>query len=158
MRIEVCVERTIDTAPAAVFALALDAKRFPATFNGCGPIPALRRITPLAPPAIGSTREVESSDDSVLIERITLFDPPHRHAYTLSGLRPPLAWLVNTGAADWIFAAAGSATRVTWRYAFDLTTPLAWPVASPLLHIFMRTAMRRCLDAMARIFEANGTA
>src|SRR5690349_6683382 len=110
MRIEVRVERTIAATPAAVFALAMDAARFPAAFSGCGPIPALRRITPLAPPAVGSTREVESSDGSQLIERITSFEPPHRHGYTLSGLRPPLAWLVRSGDAEWTFGDAAGAT------------------------------------------------
>ena len=157
MRIEVRVERTIDAIPAAVFALALDATRFPATFTGCGPIPALRRITPLAPPVVGSTREVESSDGSLLIERITALDPPYRHRYTLSGLRPPLAWLASSGDADWTFVDAGGATRLTWRYAFTLTRLSAWPLAWPLLHLFMRTAMRRCLQAMALRLEATGT-
>jgi len=158
MKIEICVARTLAAPPAAAFALALDASRFAATFTGCGPIPALRRITVHGAPAVGSTREVESSDGSLLTERITAFDPPRQHAYTLSGLQPPLAWLVSTGDADWTFADADGATRVNWRYAFTLTSALAWPLAAPLLHVFMRAAMRRCLDAMARVLEANGTA
>jgi hypothetical protein len=158
MTVEICVARTINAAPAAVFALALDPSRFPATFTGCGPIPGLRRITPHSAPALGSTREVESSDGSLLIERITVFDPPQRHCYELSNLRPPLAWLVRTGDADWTFADAGDATQVNWRYAFTLTSALAWPVAAPLLHIFMGAAMRRCLANMARMLEANGSA
>jgi hypothetical protein len=151
-----CVVRTIAARPATVFALTLDAQRFPATFSGCGPIPALRRIAPQGPPAVNSTRQVESSDGSVLVERITALDPPHRHAYVLSGLRPPLAWLATSGDADWTFADAGNATRVTWRYAFELTSVFAWPLASPLLHVFMRGAMRRCLAAMARALEMTG--
>ena len=158
MKIEIHVARTIAAPPAAVFALALDAQRFPATFTGCGPIPALRGITAHGMPAVGSTREVVSSDGSLLTERITAFDPPWQHAYTLSGLQPPLAWLVNTGDAQWTFADAAGATRVNWRYAFTLTSALAWPLAAPLLHVFMRAAMRRCLDAMARALEANEAA
>lgn len=154
--IELSVARTIAAPVATVFAFALDAQRFPATFTGCGPIPALRRITALAPPAVGATREVESSDGSVLIERIDALDPPHHHAYTLSGLRPPLAWLVRSGAADWTFAEIDDATRVTWRYAFAATTAFALPLAWPLLQIAMRTAMRRCLEAMAKALEAGG--
>ena len=103
MIIQLHVVRTIAAPAAAAFALALDSERFPATFGGCGPIPALRRITPQAPPAVGATRAVESSDGSLLTERITAFDPPRRHAYSLSGMRPPLAWLVRTGHADWTF-------------------------------------------------------
>jgi hypothetical protein len=154
MHIKLYVTRSINAPPAAVFALALDANRFPATFAGCGPIPGLRRITQHAPPAIGSTREVESSDGSRLTERISALDPPHRHAYNLSGLRPPLAWLVRTGDADWTFADADGNTRVTWRYAFALTSVFVLPLAWPLLHVFMRGAMRRCLAAMARSLEA----
>ena len=153
MNLSVRAERTIRAGAADVFALALDPQRFPATFSGCGPIPALRRITPQSAPAVGSAREVESSDGSLLIERIIAFDPPHRHTYTLSGLRPPLAWLARSGEAEWIFADAGKATRVTWRYVFALTGVLAWPLAAPLLHLFMRCAMRRCLRAMASVLE-----
>jgi hypothetical protein len=156
MKIELCVARMIAAPPAAVFDLALDAQRFPATFSGCGPIPALRRITPHAAPSVGATRAVESSDGAVLTETISAFDPPSRHAYTLSNLRPPLAWLVRSGDADWTFAALdGGGTQVTWSYVFTLTNPLAWPLASLLLHTFMRQAMRRCLDAMARELDST---
>jgi hypothetical protein len=156
MDISVRVERTIRAAPPAVFALALDATRFPATFAGCGPIPALRRITPLAAPAVGSEREVESSDGSLLIEQITAFDPPRRHAYTLSGLRPPLAWLVRSGCADWHFSAVGdNETCISWNYTFALTHALVWPIAAPLLRIFMGGAMRRCLGAMAHELQVQ---
>lgn len=155
MKIALIVDRTIAAPADAVFALALDPRQFPTTFAGCGPIPALRRITPHASPAIGMTRDVESSDGSVLTERITALQPPHRHAYTLSGLRPPLAWLVKSGDADWSFAEVGAGTHVIWRYAFTPTSAFAVPVAWPLLRIFMRAAMRRCLAAMARLLEAG---
>jgi len=42
---------------------------------------------------------------------------------------------------------------VSWDYAFTLTSVFAWPLAAPLLHIFMRGAMRRCLAAMAHELE-----
>lgn len=153
MGLELRVERTIKAAPAEVFALTLDSARFPPTFRGCGPIPGLRRIVAQAPSAVGSTRTVESSDGSLLTERIIALDPPHHHAYTLSGLRPPLAWLARAGEADWTFAALGNSTHVSWKYVFTLTSAFAWPLAAPLLHLFMRGAMRRCLTAMARELE-----
>lgn len=149
MLIRVCAVHEFAVPASAVFALALDPVRFPATFSGCGPIPGLRRITPHGIPAVGATRAVESSDGSVLTERITAFDPPRRHAYALSGLRAPLALLVREGQADWTFTEAHGRTRVTWEYAFALTGAWSWPVAWPLLNIFMRRAMRNCLAAMA---------
>lgn len=148
MQLLITAERRIDAPPAAVYALSLDAERFPALFRGFGPIPSLRRITPHAPSAVGSTREVESSDGSRLTERITALDPDTRHAYTLTGLRPPLAWLARAGHADWRFAPVGGGSMVSWTYRFELTSPLAWPLAWPVLNGAMRVAMQRCLDAM----------
>ncbi|MGO1072041.1 SRPBCC family protein [Lysobacter sp. CA199] len=158
MRLTLTAERRIAAAPEAVFALALDSERFPALFDGYGPIPGLKRITPLAPAAVGSLRALENRDGSKLMERITALEPPHRHAYVLSGMRPPLAWLAREGHAQWSFESerdgSGESTRVVWRYEFELTSALAWPLAAPLLHGFMRKAMQRCLDRMAHTLEA----
>ncbi|QSX79143.1 SRPBCC family protein [Agrilutibacter solisilvae] len=135
--------------PDTVFALALDAARFPEFFTGFGPIPAVRQITAHAPPAVGSTRELINGDGSRLHERITALDAPRHHAYTLTGLRPPLAWLVRAGHANWRFTPTAHGTHVRWQYRWTLTSPLAWPLAAPLLRVFMRGAMARCLAAMA---------
>lgn len=153
MNILLHTERTIRAAPEAAYALSLDALRFPTVFTGFGPIPGLRKITLHAPPAVGSTRELEDNDGLVLNERITALDPGRRHAYTLSGLHPPLAWLARAGHANWTFTPVADGTQVVWTYDFELTSPLAWPVAWPLLKGFMRGAMQRCLDAMARTLE-----
>jgi hypothetical protein len=150
MHVDLIAESMLPASPAAVFALSIDPGRFPAMFRGFGPIPGLRHIRLHAPPAVDSTREVESEDGAVMRERITSLDPPQQHAYVLDGLKPPLRWLAREGHADWRFDAAGDGTRVTWRYRFNLTSPLAWPLAAPLLKVFMQGAMRRCLDAMAR--------
>jgi hypothetical protein len=158
MNVLLHAQRTIRASPEAVYALALDAQRFPAMFTGFGPIPGLRRITLHAPPVVGSTRELEDNGGLVMNERITALDPGRRHAYTLSGLHPPLAWLVRTGQADWTFMSVAEGTQVVWTYDFELTSPLAWPIAWPLLQGFMRGAMQRCLDAMARALESTSGA
>lgn len=155
MKILLHSERIIRAAPQAVYALSLDTSRFPTLFAGFGPIPGLRRITLHAPAAVGATRDVEDLAGVVMRERIDALEAGRRHAYTLSGLQPPLSWLVRTGAADWTFAPAGDGARVVWTYTFELTSPLAAPVAVPLLRIFMRGAMQRCLDAMGRELEAG---
>ncbi|MGH8123588.1 MAG: SRPBCC family protein [Rudaea sp.] len=152
-------ERIIKATPEAVFALSLDPQRFPQVFTGFGPIPGLRRITLLdSPAAVGGTRELEDNGGLLLSERITALDPPRLHAYTLCGLHPPLAWLARAGHAQWTFAPVAAGTHVEWTYDFELTSPMALPLAWPLLQVFMRGAMRRCLDAMARVLElAHGT-
>lgn len=150
--------RHVAAAPEAVFALSLDPGRFPATFRGFGPIPAIRAITLHAAPAVGSTRELLNSDGSRPRERITALEPARRHAYVLTGLRAPFSWLVRCGHADWTLAPSGVGTDVAWRYRFELTHPLAWPLAWLLLHGFMRAAMQRCLAAMARTLEPGAPA
>lgn len=149
MQVRLSAEQYFADAPTAVFAGSLDPSRFVAAFRGAGPIPALTKIELLGEPALGAERAVHSSDGAVLHERITAFEPGVRHAYQLSGLRPPLAWLVSQGEADWRFAAVGNGTQVCWEYVFTLTTPLVWPLAAPLLKIFMQRAMRECLQALA---------
>ena len=149
MWIELQVASSFAAATEVVFALAVDAERFPTLFRGFGPIPALRRISLHGPLAVGVRRDVEGEDGVVMLETVTALEPGRRHGYTLSRLRPPLSWLVRVGHADWTFAPRDGGTDVTWRYRFELTSPLAWPVAAPLLHVFMRGAMQRCLQAMA---------
>lgn len=156
MNILLHAQRRIAASAEAVYALAIDAQRFPAVFTGFGPIPGLRRITLHAEPAVGTTRDVEDNAGVVMHERIDALEPARRHAYTLSGLKPPFAWLVRVGHADWTFAPAGNAaTDVVFSYNFELTSPVAWPLASPLLHVFMHGAMQRCLDGMARALESG---
>ena len=151
MQVLLSAEQPFVAAPDVVFARSLDPQRFVAAFRGAGPIPALIKIELLGEPALGAERAVHSRDGAVLHERITAFEPGLRHAYELSGLRPPLAWLVSKGEADWRFALSpDGGTHVRWDYLFTLTTPLVWPLAAPLLKLFMRRAMRECLQALAR--------
>ena len=149
MPVRLSAEQHFADAPDVVFARSLDPRRFVAAFRGAGPIPALTKIELLGEPALGAERAVHSRDGAVLHERITAFESGVRHAYQLSGLRPPLAWLVRRGEADWRFAALGEGTHVRWDYVFTLTTPLVWPLAAPLLKLFMQRAMRDCLQALA---------
>lgn len=149
MHIDLQATAQLAATPDAAFALAVDAERFPSLFRGFGPIPALRRITLHGPLAVGVTRDVEGADGARMLETVTALEPGRRHAYTLGRLRPPLSWLVRVGHADWTFVAHDGGTAVTWRYRFELASPLAWPIAAPLLRVFMQGAMRRCLHAMA---------
>lgn len=155
MNIQLAVEHRMRAAPDAVFALTLDAERFPPLFAGFGPIPAIRRIEPHSPPAPGSLRTLENSDGSQLTECITALEPARRHAYTLTGLQPPLAWLVREGAADWRFEPDADGTRTTWHYRFELAHLWTWPLAWLLMRGCMREAMRRCLIAMDRTLRAD---
>lgn len=150
MEIVCQTEQQLACPPGQAFALITDADRFPAFFRGCGPIPAVRAVELDAPPlAVGARRTVRNADGSVLREVVTAFEPPRRHAYRLDGFRPPFAWLVRHGDACWTVEPDAAGSRVRWSYRFALVHAAAWPVAAPLLRLFMTAAMRRCLRAMA---------
>ena len=46
----------------------------------------------------------------------------------VSGLRAPFSWLVRGAGGRWTFADRGDSTDVVWRFRFDLTTPLVYPI------------------------------
>ena len=95
--------------------------------------------------AEGAHRTVRMSDGVVLDEEIVAFARPVEHAYAWrGGLKPPFAWLVRGAKGHWTFADSGSGTRVTWTYRFELTSPLAYPVAAVAMRLF-RAWMRQAL-------------
>lgn len=119
-------------------------------FVGYGPIPRVLRAEMVGGRAMGegAVRRVHMSDGSAVDEEIREHARPQRHRYRLvSGIKPPLALLVKWAEGDWKFlpAAGGAATRIEWDYTFELTTPLVAPLALPVVHLFFRTAMERCL-------------
>lgn len=132
----------------AVFDHAVDPLKMPGLFVGYGPIPGIREveIEGGGPPRAGVLRRVTNSDGSVVEEELVALARPHRQAYRLlRGFRPPFSWLVRAGEGEWTFTSTDSGTEVSWRFGFELTTSLAWPLASVLLHTAFRAAMRRCL-------------
>lgn len=139
----------------AVFDLCVDPQRFPPTFTGYGPIPAIREIVLQQPLAVGSARELRNSDGSVLQEQVTALQRPFHHAYRLSGFRAPLAWLVRSGDADWLLQPLQHATLVTWTYRFEATSRWTRPLAVALLRGFMRPAMQRCLQRMDAVLAGT---
>lgn len=150
MRLNVSAERSLPCTPEVAFRMATSPERFPAFFTGFGPIPAISGIRLHAPLAVGSTRRVHNADGTVLSERVTVLDPPVRHAYVLTGFRPPFSWLVTQGEANWTFAAHEFGSRVRWDYEFTLARRWLAPVTALMLQLFMRRAMHRCLKNMAR--------
>lgn len=145
-----CQAETFVAAPLRpVFAMTVDPIRFPEFFTGYGPIAGIESVEVDAPLRPGSIRRVRGKDGSQLSEKVTVLDPPLRHAYVLTGFGSPFSWLVRRGEADWTAKATGDGTWLRWDYHFTLSSPLALPLAWPLLKLCMTRAMRRCLANMA---------
>lgn len=155
MSILLLAQQRFRATPQAVFALCTDPQRFPQTFTGYGPVPAIREIVLQAPLAVGSTREIRNSDGSVLQERIRALRKPFHHAYTLEGFRAPFAWLVSHGEADWLLQELEQGTLVTWTYRFEPASATVRPLAAMLLRSCMQPAMRRCLQRMDTLLQGN---
>jgi len=150
MQITVAATENCPAPIETVFATLVNPERFPPMFRGFGPVAGIKRIELGQHLAAGAERRVFLDDGAMLTETVTALSAPKHHGYVLRGFVAPMSWLVRQGEADWQLNSTEHGTRVTWNYRFTLTSPLAAPVAFPLLRWFMATAMRRCLKALAR--------
>lgn len=155
MHLTVSAERSLPCTPDVAFAMATDPDRFPLFFTGFGPVAGMSGMRLHAPLSVGSTRRVHLRDGSVLTESVTTFDPPVHHGYTLTGLRPPMAWFLTRGEALWTFTGHEFGSRVRWDYEFAVAKRWLSPVAAVLVHLFMRRAMHRCLKNMSRALSGS---
>lgn len=122
--------------------------RLPEVWLGYGPIPRIVKAEMVggAPMRVGAVRRVWTADGSVTDEEIREHARPARHAYRLvAGLRPPLSFFVRWNEGDWTFTPTAEGTRIDWRYTWELTSPLVFPVMGPLVLVFFRRAMEDCL-------------
>jgi len=125
------------------------------SFVGFGPVPGIRQASYETPgqPRLGSRRRILKTDGTEHLEEIVAFDPPLRHVSRVTGLSPPFSWLVLSGEDDWKFEESSGGTVVERTFAFELTSPLAAMAAFPLLHLFMRPAVRRDFRNIAKACE-----
>jgi hypothetical protein len=159
MKVETRASVTVPVAREQAFALATDMANFHRYFKGSGPIPSVRKVVwhPGAQPVPGAKRDVHNSDGSVIVEELLELTVPARHRYRLvSGFKPPFSWLVEFAEGDWRFTPETTGTRIDWHYVFQLRSPLALPVALPIVKIFFRRAMQDCLESMRKALMASG--
>lgn len=149
---------TINAPRETVFAFTNDVTQFPSTFKGFGLIPGMDRVENLdgGETRKGTVRHIHNKDGSVLEERLIEHAPPSEMAYEIvSGLQPPFSWLVRGAGGRWTFTERGDATEVEWRFRFDLTTALVFPIAYVVGAVLFRKAQERCLRETKRIIESK---
>lgn len=142
---------------AAVFERAFALAEMPKLLRGWGPVPGVERAEMLDPGeyAVGKIRRIHNTDGSSLDEEILAHEPPSAHSYRLYGNFRGLAkLLVTEGRGDWRFNELGeSRTEVSWRYEFTLTSPLAWPLAVPMMKVAFANMQRGTLQRLRAGFE-----
>ena len=139
-----------------VFDFATSCQGFPRFIHALGPIPGIARAEMVGVPApkAGAERRIHMTDGSVVAEEVLAYDRPSRHRYRW--LEPPafpFSLIVRGGEGDWRFTAAGGGTMVEWVYAFELTSPLAWPLAAAVVVVFRRWMQRALLRARSVLVE-----
>lgn len=145
MQLKVHASHDVGAPPEKVFDFAVAAENLPRILQGFGPIPGIVAIELLdgAPLTVGSKRRVRMADKSEILEEVLALDRPRRHNYRwLNAPAPPFSLLVRRGEADWLFTASPHGTRIDWSYTFELTSPLAAPLAAVVLMLFKRWMQR----------------
>jgi len=145
VQLEVHASRVIGAPTEKVFDFAVASENLPRILKVFGPIPGITSIEMLdgATLATGARRRVRMSDGSEIFEEVTALDRPRRHSYRwLNAPAPPFSLLVRRGEADWIFTASAQGTRIEWTYRFELTSPLAAPLAAVVMMLFKRWMQR----------------
>jgi uncharacterized protein YndB with AHSA1/START domain len=135
MKLNTAATITVPRPIEAVYDHATNAAAHSKFLLPAGIIPGVTGVEDLG----SSRRRVSLSDGSTIDEEVTVLDRPRRCVYHwVTKPKAPFGWLIETGEAEWTFEASGSGTEVRWRYAFTLTSPLAAPLALPIIPLFRR--------------------
>lgn len=139
----VTAEASVNIARSTVevFDFVTAHERIPQLLLPLGPIPGVVSMERVAgdADAPGVHRRVALSDRTEVTEEVLVFDRGVRHLYRWT--KPPafpLSLLVSGAESEWLFRQEAAGTRLTWRYTFRLTSPLAWPAVMVLRALFAR--------------------
>jgi hypothetical protein len=85
-----------------------------------GPIPPIRRVSGRDGAnwsgTVGQTRILELAGGGSIRETVVSVDEPNSWTCAITDLRGPLALLLEKIDGQFLFAPAGTGTRITWRY------------------------------------------
>ena len=161
MKLDARVTVYVPRSPQEVFDFAVANENMPGLLRVFGPIPGVIKVELLDGSILskGARRLVSMSDGTTMREEVLELTPPTsstpgRHEYRwMHAPAPPFSLLVKSGHADWTFSAERDGTRVNWDYQFELTSPLAYPLAAPAIALF-RGWMQRAIDRLRATYGA----
>lgn len=156
MKVQSQASIEIKALPAQVFDFATAVSTLPKVFKGYGVIPAISSAEIVGGGEMreGAIRRVTNSDNSVIDEEIIQLTRPNKQVYKLtSGFKPPLSYLIRYGGGDWTFTLSNDATIVTWKFYFELTSVLAYPIMALIMSAQFQKAQQRCLAEIKKYVE-----
>jgi hypothetical protein len=144
MRVEVRESVLITASPEQVFDFVASEQGF-LSFSGFGPIPGLKQVVfeRGSYQRVGSESRVTNTDGSTHRERIVACQRPHRFAVVIHDLSPPFGKLVTEIDELWQVVGEPTGSRLSRSFAFQLRSPLLWPLSLLLVQVLFRGAMRR---------------
>ncbi|MCH9767493.1 MAG: SRPBCC family protein [Actinomycetia bacterium] len=134
----------VDTAFRRTLAVSLPSI-FSRRYGPIGPVKAVRDQTGDWA-TVGQTRTVVQAGGGSMREELTLVDAPKAFGYRLSGIKGPLAPVVDHIEGAWLFAPTGSGTNVTWRWTIhpkSAAAGLAMPAFAALWRGFARQGLEQ---------------
>ena len=158
MTLTATAERLIEAPREQVFDDLVANETYPRILHPAWPIPGIRsaEFREGDSPVPGAWRTITLTDGSAINEQILELERPRIHRYAWSeGLRFPLSTLIRRAEATWTFSETASQTRVCWLYAFELTSPLAWPAARLLIWRFQSWMVSGLARAQDRLEQAT---
>jgi ribosome-associated toxin RatA of RatAB toxin-antitoxin module len=156
MKVQSQAAIAIKAVPEQVFDFATAVPNLPKVFKGYGAIPGIRRAEIVGGGEMreGAIRRVTNTDNSVIDEEIIKLNRPTQQTYKLiSGFKPPFSFLIRSGAGDWTFVPSNDSTIVTWKFNFELTSVLAYPMMALIVSVFFQQAQQRCLAEIKQYVE-----
>ncbi|HAZ44162.1 MAG TPA: SRPBCC family protein [Cyanobacteria bacterium UBA11371] len=156
MKVQSQASIEIKASPAQVFDFATAVSTLPKVFKGYGVIPAIRSAEIVGGGEMrgGAIRRVTNSDNSAIDEEIIQLTRPTKQTYKIvSGFKPPFSYLIRYGGGDWTFTPSNDSTIVTWKFYFELTSVLAYPIMAFIMSAQFQKAQQICLTEIKKYVE-----
>lgn len=142
--------RTIPVAPDEAFSRTLPMP-LPTLFRSWyGPIPPIKEVRDQHGEwqSEGQTRTIALAGGGTMRETLTDVESGRLFGYTITDIRGPMAPLIGRVDGAWIFDAAGTGTRVTWRWTLHPRSVFSAP-ALPVFARIWRGYANRALESLA---------
>lgn len=161
MNISTAASIVIPKPREEVFDFAVSDDMFESSLRPLGPIAGIAKSQMHEGHVLetGAHRRLTMTDGVVLEEEIIDFTRPSRHEYQwIGGLKPPFSLIARSGRGSWVFTEVEGGTRIDFSYAFELTSPLAYPAAAVVVAFFKRWMMQGLNAIKAELVARPGRA
>lgn len=153
---QIAIERTVHftASPERTFA-TITATDNMQSFVGYGPIPGILEVRLEGELGVGGQLHVKNTDGSTHREQIEVFEPARCYQLRIGHFDSPMRLLTSHAIERLEFFSEGDGCRVERTFRFSLTSPLASPLALPLVRVFFARALDRNHERLRALIEGR---